>query len=69
MAHTSNPIYTRSIDNYMGDRTIFEGRLAVVRTEIVTITKVRDNRLIDVTDQNGQLLQGYAPNAVLPIIR
>ena len=69
MAHTSDPIYTRSIDNYMGDRTIFEGHLAVVRTEVVTITKVRDNRLIDVTNQKGQLLQGYAPNAVLPIIR
>lgn len=53
----------------MGDRTIFEGHLAVVRTEVVTITKVRDNRLIDVTNQKGQLLQGYAPNAVLPIIR
>lgn len=69
MAHTSNLITTRSIDNYLGDRKVFEGYPAVIKTNVVTIVKVRDDKLIDVKDQSGKLLTGYGPSAVLPIIR
>lgn len=69
MAHTSHLITTRSIDNYLGDRKVFEGYPAIIKTNVVTIVKVRDDRLVDIKDQSGNLLTGYGSSAVLPIIR
>lgn len=53
------------LDTYLGDRTRFEGYLALVRDDLVEIVTVRTDRLVDVVDiVTEELLQGYAPSAV-----
>ena len=70
MASTDNLVPGASIDQYLGDRAVFEGMRATVRGgREVVVVKVREDRLIDVRNlETGEIEDGWGAGSVVPIL-